>query len=219
MFPLCDRGDGVGDQLARCGRRVAAEAEHDDAPVFPCRIGEEPREVVHRPGEAIQLRLDQRARITGRELRVGFTHSEPFERAPGLCRVFLPLDLSPAALRLCRYRRVLSVDAVLLVGGRHARVADDSHESAPAMIGFMGWEHFAAYAEWCNGGIACPERPLYTRGPGVNEETIGTNEQMGLGSIWRCDRCGRRWMLMAHGALFVQAGQRGVKAQWMALDR
>ena len=92
-------------------------------------------------GEAVQLRHDQRARLASREHREGLTHSRPFEGAPGLRRVFLPLNLPPPPLGLCRDRSALSVDAVLLVCGGHAQVADNSHAALPSFMPLIPHQH------------------------------------------------------------------------------
>ena len=88
---------------------------------------------------------------------------------------------------------------------------------------YMGYELIVDDSVWCANSKkepACP-RPTVTHHHGLaSVEGINTGREVGLGSIWRCDDCGRYWMLNEHntiGALIPTDSVEGA-SRWIAVN-
>lgn len=87
----------------------------------------------------------------------------------------------------------------------------------------MGYEVIVEDPEWRPGSrreLACPQ-PTVTRHHGLaSVEGINMDREVGLGSIWRCDRCRRCWILKKHNTIAALMPTESVEAAslWIPVD-
>lgn len=62
----------------------------------------------------------------------------------------------------------------------------------------MGYEFIVGDPEWCHEVDAKFGRLDDTCRVPLRTAFEGADPVVGLGSVWRCDKCGRRWMLVKH---------------------